>query len=90
MDLLVIFLEKEMVCQVIENHRVAAVDGVGFTELLNPRPDAVPSLFIELKDSQPHQGPHTVLVQLERSLEGEPGLVCVPELQEAVTHPQSH
>ena len=90
LHLVIILLEEEVVGQVVEHHRVPAVDGVRLAELLDPGPDAVRRLLVELQHREPHQRPHALVVQLQRALERESRLVRVAELEEAVAHAQPH
>ena len=43
-------LEEEMVCQVIENHGVSGINGVGLGEKLHPLFNGIVVLAVELKD----------------------------------------
>lgn len=50
LDLVVIFLEEEVVGQMVEHHGIPAVNGVGFAQLLHPGPNALRGLLVKLED----------------------------------------
>ena len=83
-------LEEEVVGQVVEDHGVGGVNGVGFGEQLHPLLDGLMLLGVELQDGQPHQRPHTLGAQLQGTLESQLRLLYVPQLHKAQTHAQTH
>ena len=57
----------------VEHHGVGGVDGVGPGEQLYPILDGILGLVVEFQDGKAHQGAHTLGVQLQGTLKGQPG-----------------
>ena len=87
---MVVLLEEEMVGKMVEHHGIGRVNGVGPAQLLNPVPDGVGGLAVQLEHGNAHHGAHAVRIQLERALKGQARLVDMAQLEEAVAHAQAH
>lgn len=70
LHLLVVFLEEEMIGQMIEHHGIGRVDGVRLGQHLDAHAIRFGFVEIELGDGQTDEGADAVRVEFEGSLEG--------------------
>ena len=72
--------------EVVEHHGVAVVDGVGPTQLLNPRPDTVRGLVVELEDGKTYESTNAVGIKSKSPIESKASFLSVAKLEETVAH----